>query len=492
MKSPDFSQFQRRWKVGATTVSLLLMLVFLVSIFVRRFNGDEGIIGEWAYWLANVGEARSMLYYSYFGEKALSLPIYHKFYTILLAGIIKLFGFEPFFLRLISLFSFVGVVWLSKVYLKQNRLTAFSLPILIGLYLAQSLWFNFAFVARPELMMAFLALSVFILLRQFLINRHWKWALFAGLVSGLSFYTHLNGLSIIAAGGLFLLFRFQWKAVLAYGFSAFLIASLFVLDIPGNYLGLLHELSQAPDVQNSSFSPTRLLMKLLTEHERFFHNAGLAIFSLTTLLSLVFTWKHQKKQNADLLIFTALLVISLSLLTHGKTPKYLLFYMPFMALIILHALHFLFSVQSIKKILVISIFLIAGAVISVVDYAKEYPYFVDVKARNQAMADKMDTDKTVLAHNGFVFGQIENFEIRSPIIFFFTHDGFAENDQEYRLEYLTFAHEKGYDYVAIDMILERKEVRNFMLFQQLKIGDTLAGFELAYKDSDFLVFKDLD
>lgn len=489
MKSTNFPHFQRRWKIGATAISLLLLLVFLVSLFVRRFNGDEGIIGEWAYWLANISEARSMLYYSYFGEKALSLPIYHKFYTILLAGIIKLFGFEPFFLRLISLISFVGVIWLSKVYLKQTQLASFSLPILIGIYLAQSLWFNFAFVARPELLMAFFALAVFVLLRQFSTSKHWKWALIAGLVSGLSFYTHLNGLAIIAAGGLFLLFRFRWKAVLAYGISAFLVASLFVLDIPGNYMGLLYELSQSPDVENSSFSAVRLFMKILTEHQRFFHNAGLAVFSLTTLVSLVFTWKQQRKQNADLFIFTGLLVLSLSLLTHGKTPKYLLFYMPFMALIILYALQSLFATQSRNKILIISLFLLVGAGISIVDYVKEYPYFVDVKTRNQAMAEKMETGKTVLAHNGFVFGQLEKFEIRSPIIFFFTHEDFSENAQEDRLEYLTFAHEKGYDYVAIDRILERKEIRDFIDYQQLKTGDTLAGFALEYKDPDFLIFK---
>lgn len=492
MESTNFPKFQSRWRHGATAISLLLLLVFLVSLFVRRFNGDEGIIGEWAYWLANIGEARSMLYYSYFGEKALSLPIYHKFYTLLLAGMIKLFGFEPFSLRLISLFSFVGVVWLSKVYLKQNQLTAFSLLILTGIYLAQSLWFNFAFVARPELMMAFLALAVFVLLKQFSVSRHWKWALFAGLISGLSFYTHLNGLAVIAAGGLFLLFRFQWKAVLAYSLSAFLMASLFVLDIPGNYLGLLHELSQAPDVENSNFSLLRLLMKVLTEHQRFFHNIGLAIFTMATLLSLVFSWKQQRKQNAELLIFTGLLVLSLSLITHGKTPKYLLFYMPFMVLIILHSLQYLLAVQSKNKILVISVFLLAGAGISIVDYVKDYPFFVDVKACNQAMAEKMETGKTVLVHNGFVFGQLETFELRSPIVFFFKHNGFDENELEDRLEYLNFANEKGYDYVAIDMILERKEVRKFIDYQTLRAGDTLAGFVLDYKDPGFLIFKRTD
>ncbi|MBU2466425.1 MAG: hypothetical protein KJ615_08775, partial [Bacteroidetes bacterium] len=92
MKQTPGSRFTKAWFLGATVVSLILLVVFLVSIVIRRFNGDEGIIGEWAYWLAKNGEARSMLYYSYFGEKALSLPIYHKFYTILLSGMIEVFG----------------------------------------------------------------------------------------------------------------------------------------------------------------------------------------------------------------------------------------------------------------------------------------------------------------------------------------------------------------------------------------------------------------
>ena len=101
----------------------------------------------------------------------------------------------------------------------------------------------------------------------------------------------------------------------------------------------------------------------------------------------------------------------------------------------------------------------------------------------------MEKGKTVLAHDGFVFGQVENFEVRSPIIFFFTHNGFTENDTEDRLEYLEFAHDKAYDYVAVDMILERKEIREFIEYPKLNAGDTLAGFVLEHKDLDFLIFK---
>ncbi|MBU1368086.1 MAG: hypothetical protein KJ578_03680 [Bacteroidetes bacterium] len=491
MKQTPGSRFTKAWFLGATVVSLILLVVFLVSIVIRRFNGDEGIIGEWAYWLAKNGEARSMLYYSYFGEKALSLPIYHKFYTILLSGMIEVFGFQLFFLRIPSLLAFGGIILLSSIYLRDKKVELFPWYIILGFFLSQSLVFNFAFVARPELLMAFLALAVFISLRKFSITKDWRWALSAGIISGLSFYTHLNGLAIIAAAGLFLLFHFQWKAIFAFGLSAFALASLFVVDIPGTYMGLLNELSQAPDVKNSSFSLGRVLMKIVYEHERFFHNAGLAVFSLATFLSLAFTWKQQYKQNSDLLIFTILLVFSLSLITHGKTPKYMLIYIPFMGLIILHAIHFLLSAQSKIKLLVLSLFLVAGAGISIGNYLKDYPYFVAVEARNQAMGAQMVKGATVLAHNGFVFGQMEQFEIRSPIVFFFTNEGFTKNEYDDSFEYLNFARKENYDYVAIDLLLERKEIREIFDDERFRAGDSLAGYKLFYKDADFMVFKRL-
>ncbi|KAF0129100.1 MAG: hypothetical protein FD155_2775 [Bacteroidetes bacterium] len=491
MNQERVNKFKGRWVSGATLLSIIMLVVFSISLFFRRINGDEGIIGEWAYWLANYGEARSMLYYSYFGDKALSLPIYHKFYTILLAGLIKVFDFQPFYLRLLSLLSFVGLISLINIYLRNKQIKLFSWFVIAGYFLSQSLMFNFAFVARPELLMAFFAFSTFFSLRQFSLTKDWKWALYGGLISGLSFYSHLNGIAIISAAGLFLLFHFNWKAIIAFGLSAFAIASLFVVDIPGNYLGLLNELSQAPDVKHSSFSIGRVLMKVLTEHERFFHNAGLVVFSSATILSLIFTWRQQRKHDSDLLIFLLLLVLSLSLLTHGKTAKYLLFYMPFMGLIILQAVYYLFESQNLKKLVVISILSIAGAGISIGDYLKEYPYFVSVEERNNAMGQLMDKGAIVMAHDAFVFGQLEQFEIRSPIIFFFTHEGFRDNEQDDCFEYLDFARNHDYDYVAIDLLLERNEIRQIFGDERFNLGDTLAGYNISFKDSDFLIFKQI-
>lgn len=485
------NRFNIRWRAGATLLSIVMLAFFTVSLILRRINGDEGIIGEWAYWLANYGQARSMLYYSYFGEKALSLPIYHKFYTLLLVGFVKVFDFEPFYLRIPSLISYAGLISLIGFYLRIKRVKLFSWYILAGFFLSQSLLFNFAFLARPELLMALFSFATFFILRQYTQSGDWRWALLAGLISGLSFYTHLNGLAIVVAAGIFLLFHFQWKALISFGMSAFAMASLFVIDIPGTYLGLLNELSQAPDVKNSSFSLGRILMKLLTEHERFFHNAGLAVFSSATILSLIFSWKQLRRNDADLLLFLLFMILSLSLLTHGKTAKYLLFYMPFMGLIILQSVNYLFLSGHLRKVILISVLIIVGAGITIGDYLKDFSYFVPVKDRNQAMAQLMEKGTTVMAHDGFVFGQLEQFEIRSPIIFFFKNEGFRQNEMDDSAEFLTFAAENDYDYVAVDLLLERDDLREIFSDAKFETGYRSAGYQITYKDADFMIFKRL-
>ncbi len=488
----SFDGFEKKWLTTAVVVSAGMLALFAVSLFLRRVNGDEGIIGEWAYWLAKDGTARSMLYFSYFGEKAYHLPIYHKFYTLLLAGFVKVFGFELFSIRILSLVSFLGLIWLMHAYLGRQQISRFSLLLLAGFLLSQSLMFNYAFMGRPELMMALMAFGTFLSTQQYIKTGKWQWALLSGVVSGLSFYAHLNGIAIIGAAGLLTLVHFRWKAVLVFGLAAFTLASLFVLDIPGAHLGLLRELAQAPDVKNSSFSIGRLIMKVLSEHERFFHNTCLVLFSSATILSLVFTWKNQRKYHTDLLLFTLFLVLSMSLFTHGKTAKYLLFYMPFMGLMVLQALHYLFSERKIKQILVLSVLLLASSLVASFDYLKDHAYFVSVSERNAAMSQHLNVGSTVLAHDAFVFGQIERFEIRSPIIFFFTHDGFMDNDADDCTEYLSFAQEQAYDFVAIDLLLERNDLRKMFTSANFKTGDRLSGFEVTYRDAEFLIFKNIE
>jgi hypothetical protein len=484
----DFDSLKAAFvRLGKWTFFTLLSL-FVLSLFFRRFNGDEGIIGEWAFWLAKNGKAASLLYSDYLGAKAQNITIFHKLYTYILSIIIRVFGFHLFPMRLLSLFAFGGLIYLIQLYLKDKKLNFKPLWFIILLFLIHPLAFNYAFVARPEMLMALLSFAVFLKLYKYVSTRNWKYAAYAGSLAGLSFFTHLNGIAIIAAGGIFLLFYFNWKAVLSYGFSALLLAQLFFLDIPGGYSGFLNDLLVSPDVSKNQFTMIGFLIKILKEHERFFHNAEMAVFSGLFLLVAGFTIKKLWKENRSVLLFFSILVLSLSALTHGKTNKYLLYYLPFMVLIIIHSVNYIVEFRQKKLLIVIVFFGFISAGLSVFSYLSEREYFLNVPNRNQAMASHIPKGKTLLAYDGFVFGQIENYQLRSPIIFFFTHPDFDKNAPDARLEYLAFAKEKNYDYVGIDMLLERDEVRKFIGYEGLNENDTLGDYVLEVKNPDFLIF----
>ncbi len=478
-------------KIGKT-LFYFFVLLFVLSLFWRRFNNDEGIIGEWAYWFALKGHAASLLYTDYMGVTANNIHIYHKIYTWILAAIIKVFGFHLFPMRMVSLIAFLALIILTTKYLNKNNSLFKPLWIVGLLYLIHPLVFNFAFVARPELIMTLLCFGVFYSLDKYLIVKHQKWAAFAGFLAGLSFSTHLNGIAIMAAGGLFLLFYMEWKAVFVYGFVAFAFAQLFFLDIPSGYSGFLQELSHSPDVSQNSFSLISMLLNVSDEHQRFFHNLELSLFSLMFVLSIVFTLKAQWLENKSVMLFLALIVLSLSALTHGKTNKYLLYYLPFMILILINAINHLYKQQKMKALCVLIVMGTLSGIATVHSYLSEYQYFIQVEQRNIQLAKQIEKGSTVLVHDGFVFGGLDHYKLRSPIIFFFTHPKFNEKSAEATKEYFQFAAMYHYDYVAIDMLLERDEIRRFIRSEKLNIGDHISAYELIYKDNDFLVFKNIE
>jgi 4-amino-4-deoxy-L-arabinose transferase-like glycosyltransferase len=485
----NFNAFISKLKRVAKVIFVPLALLYLFSLFFRRFNGDEGIIGEWAYWLAKTGKAQSLLYFDYFGEKARSLSIYHKFYTLVLSWIIRLFGFRLFLLRMVSLIAFIGLLFLVKKYLRSNHYR--SIGLIAFIFLINPLVFNFSFVARPELLMSFFTLFVFILLDYYVNTRKWYWAALAGIIAGLSFFTHLNGIAIIVAGGLFLFFYFSWRAVLGYSILSFLFANLYFIDVTGGYTGFISDLLNSPDMSKSGFSLGDFVMKIIDEQQRFFHNIGLSIYSVLFFVALGLTFKTQIKKNRPVLIFLSLLVLGLSILTHGKTNKYLLYYIPFMAMIILSSINILIGLQKRKQLIIIALFVLLSTISTVYGYLNENLFFINIYNRNREMASYIPAGSTVLANDGFVYGQLENYQIRSPIIFFFTHPGFQENGIEDRLEYFQYAEEKNYDFVAIDMLVERAEIRKFIGFNQLNEQDTLGSFLLKVKTPDFLIFQRL-
>lgn len=67
-----------------------------------------------------------------------------------------------------------------------------------------------------------------------------------------------------------------------------------------------------------------------------------------------------------------------------------------------------------------------------------------------------------------------------------------DNDADDCTEYLSFAQEQAYDFVAIDLLLERNDLRKMFTSANFKTGDRLSGFEVTYRDAEFLIFKNIE
>ena len=78
----------------------IIILVYILSLFYRASNGDEGILAEQAYWLAKIGYVKSELFTNLgFGWEYIQYH-YHKLFIWLAALITNIFGFNLYLLRL--------------------------------------------------------------------------------------------------------------------------------------------------------------------------------------------------------------------------------------------------------------------------------------------------------------------------------------------------------------------------------------------------------
>src|SRR5690606_3927157 len=148
------------------------------------------------------------------------------------ALIIKLFGFHLYALKSISL-VFLGVFIITfNNYLKKHLLINDKVRLLlIFLLLINPLVFQYGFVYRPEIMLMTLGFITYICLAFSYNSQNKNFALVAGVFAGLSFLTHLNGLSIAVTGFLVLVLYKQFRLAAFYSFGVFCLSSFYLLDL---------------------------------------------------------------------------------------------------------------------------------------------------------------------------------------------------------------------------------------------------------------------
>lgn len=398
-------------------------LLFIFSLWHRQPDIDDAWIGEHAYWMAKEGFVKSELMHGITGQHIRHI-VHHKFFTLLGAGFIKVFGFSLYSLKSVSLAALIVFLLIFIRYLNKNfSKDAVWLGIL--LITVNALVFQYAFVYRPEIVVMTFGFASFIFLEKAMLNPlPGKYLIFSGLLAGLAAATHLNGIIYISAGGLILLFNRRPLAALIFGVSAIPAAAVYFYDFTReyNFSYWMYQIADAPALHKVQELPEFLsfLDRPFREQRRFLHSPKEISMTALLIFALIVSRKKFLKISFPGL-YLLLLVLSLMIFSVHSTTKYLLLYVPVIMVIVVRSLaplldkvdtEFAVRQQSTRlkywAILLLTIYLGIQTYWNINNTISKYN-----PSANRELAVRHFGNETqnlnVLAPMNFIFNEIENF-----------------------------------------------------------------------------------
>jgi len=319
---------------------IILIGLFIYSLWERQPHADDGWIGEYTYWLAEDGYVHSELMRGVTSQEERFI-VHHKLLNLNGALFIKIFGFSIYTLKSVSLVYFIIFLIIFYTFTKRKDIFNYK-EFLLALIMIFSftLLFEFSFVYRPEMMIMCLTFISFIFLDRAK-DTHERIGIYtflAGLFGGLAIATHLNGLATAAAGFFFLLWYKKWKGSFIYIVGVLLASTIYFYDFTKEYgfAYWLYQLTKSPSVSDPSEHSVfiYILKNLVNEHLRYFHNLEITVFSIFMLVTLIVGFKYLKTNFKNILRYLLLLVIFLAMVAVHKTSKYMLVCFPFFVIII--------------------------------------------------------------------------------------------------------------------------------------------------------------
>lgn len=416
--------------------SFLFLLVtfglglFLYSLYHRIPHLDDAWIGEQVYWLNKDGVIKNVLMKNYANNEH-HLLAYHKAFVYNGLASVKLFGFSLFTLKSVSLaylLIFFGIFYYYLVRLKKLINSKQFLFAVVVLLLEPHI-FEYAFVFRPEIMLMVTGFISFVFFEQsFKRKRNTTLFIFlAAVFSGISLLTHLNGFIFILAGAIILLFNKQIKYLFFFGSINLLFVYFYfnhlesVSELLGWFSMLTSYNSGKSDLGFQFSTLLNVVLKFLSEHQRFFHSPKEIALSLLLITSLLLGWKTIKRRSPLVLPYSLILVIGLALISPTKTSKYLIPIIPFFSIMIIIVMKELFtkfnhsnivSRVNRKAITLITVFVVFLTVSFIYDGQLSQKKFTSNKYYEitQQFVKKPLGETTILAPMTFVFDQVSDYK----------------------------------------------------------------------------------
>ena len=350
------------------SLSGLAILAFLISLWHRYAYIDDCWFGEQAYWLARQGIVRTETIQAGLGWEQ-RLFVYHKLNIWIGALIVKYIGWSVYYFKTFTLLVYLSFFYLLYKYLRFQKSPDsreyFCLSAL--LVFANPLMFIYGFIYRPEILVMVLGFGSFIAIEKVRtgILKPQYWAILAGIASGAAFLAHLNGIIFGLGGFVYLLIYRKYKVLPAYLVSLIIIASAYFIDLfpAGNMEHFLIQMKNWPDAVSGNYFSGKsviwnVLLKLGSEHQRFFWSDKAAVFSGIFFLSALISFRYLKENHRPLLIYTGLLILLLNLFGSQVAERYLIYYLPMMSLVITYSVFHLVSQKRYAWLSVLSLALL--------------------------------------------------------------------------------------------------------------------------------------
>lgn len=462
-------------------------IIFGLSLFNRWVDHDEAMLGEHAYWYLTQGYYRSVLHEGLPNNWSIIQYSTHKFFVLLGSLAISVLGWSIETLRWIPLFFTVLLLWLlhkysTRYHVLGSEMSRWVLVILIF----HATFFTAGYRFRPETMLMTMGFLNFICLEQYLKKGKFKFLLLAGMFGGLAMFTHLNGSAYVGAAGLILLTNRKIVPSMAYGFVAAVFASLYFHNMlaPGEFQAFLIQYRANPNLSENDWRWYSPIVKMLSEHLRFFHSPREITTSVLAIFSLAVSWSWIKREMRLLLTYLLFSLLILGALSR-QTPIYYLLYLPYLALIIAAHLSRFKELSNLSKIGTAALLIVFLGTQSMYNY-ELIQRRVDTAVRTEQMAADIPVGSKVLAPLSFLFnGLAEGYEIRSFKAFKFH----VRNYNLYNDSYdglVDFLNNSDNEYLILDHVPGNQDAfRDFKDPRSLKVGDTVGSYRVNKVHEDW-------
>jgi hypothetical protein len=467
-----------------TLLFLLLTSVaaFIASLWHRYAYIDDCWFGEQAYWLAKEGVVKTKSIQAGLGWEE-HLLVYHKLNIWIGALIVNTLGWSVYYFKGFTLLAYAASVFVLFRWMKRQPdiFSPQALLIIILLIISNPLMFIYGFTYRPEILVMLTGLGSFIALRKVCLDKESSpyLTVLSALLAAAAFLTHLNGIIFSVAAFIMLLIFRRYKEVLIFSLSAFLLSLVYFLDLlpEGNFHLFLSQIRNWPDavggnyVTDQSFI-TAMFKKLGQEHQRFFWSDKVSAFSTMFILAIISSFRTLKSKHSFILIYTLLLILLLNLLGSQIAERYLIYYLPLMAIVIGLGINNLIEQRKPVWLGIFAILLLAQLGVVAKHCVEIIKKNDDFTAFHAEVAKNLPPDsKKLMAPYRFIFNEIDH----QPLLTYHSLE-YSEVKQNQKFtggQALLYCKNKGIDCIIIDKGLENDREKYRWFVTAVKGQDSL-------------------